>query len=230
MPATACEVKVLAHTVVAPNIRLLAVAWPRADKAPHAGQFFMLRCWPDTAAPLLSRPISVHSWDAATGTLEFLYEVRGQGTRLLAALLPGDTLLLGTAPLYQLVKELAAAGKKPDLYTGFRDEPYGLERFTPLCGRVHVATDSGKVGYHGLVTGILHPEEYDLVLCCGPEPMMKAVAAKCGAAGVKCLVSLEKKMACGVGACLGCTCHTTEGAKSVCKHGPVFDSKEVFGQ
>ena len=129
MPATACEVKVLAHTVVAPNIRLLAVAWPRADKAPHAGQFFMLRCWPDTAAPLLSRPISVHSWDAATGTLEFLYEVRGQGTRLLAALLPGDTLLLtgpsgngfdaaaaasagkvavvgggiGTAPLYQLV-------------------------------------------------------------------------------------------------------------------------------
>ena len=60
--------------------------------------------------------------------------------------------------------------------------------------------------------------------------MMKAVAAKCGAAGVKCLVSLEKKMACGVGACLGCTCHTTEGAKSVCKHGPVFDSKEVFGQ
>ena len=256
MPATACEVKVLAHTTVAPNIRLLAVAWPRADKAPHAGQFFMLRCWPDTAAPLLSRPISVHSWDAATGTLEFLYEVRGQGTRLLAALLPGDTLLLigpsgngfdaaaaasagkvavvgggiGTAPLYQLVKELAAAGKKPDLYTGFRDEPYGLERFTPLCGRVHVATDSGKVGYHGLVTGILHPEEYDLVLCCGPEPMMKAVAAKCGAAGVKCLVSLEKKMACGVGACLGCTCHTTEGAKSVCKHGPVFDSKEVFGQ
>ena len=137
---------------------------------------------------------------------------------------------IGTAPLYQLVKELAAAGKKPDLYTGFRDEPYGLERFTPLCGRVHVATDSGKVGYHGLVTGILHPEEYDLVLCCGPEPMMKAVAAKCGAAGVKCLVSLEKKMACGVGACLGCTCHTTEGAKSVCKHGPVFDSKEVFGQ
>ena len=94
MPATACEVKVLAHTQVAPNIRLLAVTWPRADKAPHAGQFFMLRCWPDTAAPLLSRPISVHSWDEATGTLEFLYEVRGQGTRLLAALEPGDILLL----------------------------------------------------------------------------------------------------------------------------------------
>ena len=55
------------------------------------------------------------------------------------------------------------------------------------------------------------------------------MAAKCEAAGVKCLVSLEKKMACGVGACLGCTCHTASGAKSVCKHGPVFDSKEVFG-
>ena len=94
MPATACEVRVLAHTTVAPNIRLLAVTWPRADKAPHAGQFFMLRCWPDTAAPLLSRPVSVHSWDAATGTLEFLYEVRGQGTRHLSALEPGDILLL----------------------------------------------------------------------------------------------------------------------------------------
>ncbi|HJA26255.1 MAG TPA: dihydroorotate dehydrogenase electron transfer subunit [Candidatus Fournierella merdigallinarum] len=256
MPATACEVRVLAHSAAAPGIRLLTVAWPRADKAPHAGQFFMLRCWPDTAAPLLSRPISVHRWDESTGALEFLYEVRGQGTRLLSALEPGDLLLLtgpsgngfdaaaaaaagkvavvgggiGTAPLYQLVRELAAAGCRPDLYAGFRDEPYGLEKFSPLCRRVHLATDSGRAGYHGLVTGIFHPEEYDLVLCCGPEPMMKAVAAQCEAAGVKCLVSLEKKMACGVGACLGCTCHTTGGAKSVCRHGPVFDAKEVFGR
>ena len=257
MPATACEARVLDHRAVAENIRRLTVAWPRRDNAPRAGQFFMLRAWPDLAAPLLSRPISVHSWDGQTGALEFLYEIRGQGTRQLSALLPGDLLRaagpagngfdaaalaaaggpialvgggIGTAPLYQLAKELAAAGARPDLYAGFRDEPYGLERFVPLCGQVYLATDSGRAGYHGLVTGILRPEKYGLVLCCGPEPMMRAVAGACREAGARCLVSLEKKMACGVGACLGCTCHTASGAKSVCRHGPVFDAREVFGQ
>lgn len=252
MPATACEVKVLAQEAPAENIRLLTTSWPRRDKAPRAGQFFMLRCWPIDAAPLLSRPISLHSYDPLTGTVQFLYEIKGQGTRMLAALRPGDGLQLtgpagngfpvehirgrvavvgggiGTAPLYELVKALAARGVKADLYCGFRDEPYCMERFVPLCGRVFVATDSGRAGFHGLVTELLRPEQYDIALCCGPEPMMRAAAALCREKGVPCLVSLEKKMACGVGACLGCTCHTKSGGKSVCKDGPVFNAEEVF--
>lgn len=254
MPATACDVKVLAQEALAGNIRLLTTSWPRRDKTPRAGQFFMLRCWPAGAAPLLSRPISVHNYDPLTGTLQFLYEIKGQGTRLLAALAPGDGLTLtgpsgngfpveyirgrvavvgggiGTAPLYQLAKELAAQGVRPDLYCGFRDEPYGMERFVPVCGRVFVATDSGRAGFHGLVTELVRPEQYDMVLCCGPEPMMRAVAARCAEKAVPCLVSLEKKMACGVGACLGCTCRTTGGGKSVCKDGPVFNAGEVFSE
>ena len=68
-----------------------------------------------------------------------------------------------------------------------------------------------------------------MVLTCGPMVMMRGVAKLCAAAGVPCLASLEKKMACGLGACLGCTCKTKSGeGKSVCKHGPVFDAKEVF--
>ena len=72
MPATACEVKVLAHEAPAEHIRLMTTSWPRRDKAPRAGQFFMLRCWPIDAAPLLSRPISLHSYDPLTGTVQFL--------------------------------------------------------------------------------------------------------------------------------------------------------------
>ena len=252
MPATACDVKVLAHEAPAENIRLMTTSWPRRDLAPRAGQFFMLRCWPIDAAPLLSRPLSVHSYDPLTGTLQFLYEVKGRGTGHLAALQPGDSLTLtgpsgngfpvehiqgrvavvgggiGTAPLYQLVKELAAQGVRADLYCGFRAEPYGMERLVPLCGRAYLATDSGRAGFHGLVTQLLKPEQYDMVLCCGPEPMMRAVAGMCRAAGAVCLVSLEKKMACGVGACLGCTCRTKAGGRSVCKDGPVFNAEEVF--
>ena len=94
MPATACEVKVLAHEAPAEHIRLMTPSWPRRDKAPRAGQFFMLRCWPIDAAPLLSRPISLHSYDPLTGTVQFLYEIKGPGTRMLAALRPGDSLSL----------------------------------------------------------------------------------------------------------------------------------------
>lgn len=252
MPAISCDVKVLAQETVAENIRLLTVNWPVREVSPKAGQFFMLRCWPVDMAPLLSRPISVHRFDPVSATLEFLYEVKGKGTEHLAALKAGDTLSLvgpsgngfpvseiegrvavvgggiGTAPLYQLVWELFEKGNKPDLYLGFRDDVYAVERFRPLCGSVAITTESGRVGTKGFVTAVLDPDQYDYVLCCGPEPMMRAVAALCKEHDTPCIVSLEKKMACGVGACLGCTCHTKTGGKCVCKDGPVFRAEEVF--
>lgn len=255
MPAICCDVTVLEHLALNDTIRLMTVGWPHRHQAPKAGQFFMLRCWPADQAPVLSRPISVHRYDATAGTLQFLYEVRGTGTKKLAALNAGDTLQLvgpsgngfdvaaaqgkrvalvgggiGTAPLYQLALELVQAGVTPDYFCGYRDEPYGLEKLNAVCGKVQLATDSGRFGFHGLVTQLLKPQDYDLVLCCGPEPMMRAVAALCAEHGVQCIVSLERKMACGIGACLGCTCHTTTGGRCVCKEGPVFDAQEVFAQ
>lgn len=254
MSATSCNVRVLRHKAVASDIRRLTVALPKEGPRPHAGQFYMLRCWGAAETPVLSRPISVHDMDEREGTLTFLYQIKGEGTQKLAHLAWGQTLTLtgpcgngfdvaaaaaagrvavvgggiGVAPLLLLCRELAAAGCKPELYAGFRDAPYALEDFLPYCAAISVATDSGAVGYHGLVTGILHPEEFDLVLTCGPNVMMQGVYRLCAEKGVPCLASLERKMACGLGACLGCTCHTKVGPKTVCQDGPVFPAQEVF--
>ena len=187
--------------------------------------------------------------------ISFLYQVKGEGTHKLAALKKDDTLTvtgpcgngfdtaalagqykriavvgggIGTAPLLLLCKELCRAGVRPDLFVGFRDTTYGMDRFVPWCRDIYAATDSGKEGHHGLVTDLLAVSNYDIVLTCGPMVMMRGVAKLCAAANVPCLASLEKKMACGLGACLGCTCHTKIGPVTVCKDGPVFNAQEVF--
>ncbi|MEE0800100.1 MAG: dihydroorotate dehydrogenase electron transfer subunit [Gemmiger sp.] len=257
MSAISCKTEVLDRKVLTEDIRSLTVDWSFEDHEPHAGQFFMLRAWAPNETPILSRPISVRDYDPETGRLTFLYQVKGEGTRKLAALEPGDELTvtgpcgngfdaaaadkaadtkgiavvgggIGTAPLLQLCKELAQLACRPDLYCGFRDEPYGLDEFLPYCRTINIATDSGAVGYHGLVTGILHPEQYAMVLTCGPTVMMRGVYKLCAEHGVPCYASLERKMACGLGACLGCTCQTKVGPKTVCRDGPVFPAEEVF--
>lgn len=256
MRAVCCEATVLRHEAVAEDIRLLTVRWQDTEHLPHAGQFFTLRAWAASEAPFLSRPISVHAWDAESGTLEFLYQVVGEGTEKIAALKEGDTFQLtgpmgngfdakslaaqyqkiavvgggiGTAPMYQLTRELAAAGVKPDVFFGFRETPYCMEEYRSIANCVKVSTDTGAVGFHGFVTQLYDPADYDVVLVCGPTVMMKNAARLCAEKGTPCFVSLEKKMACGIGACLGCTCETKGGeGKSVCKHGPVFDATEVF--
>ena len=91
----------------------------------------------------------------------------------------------------------------------------------------YVSTNTGKYGHHGFITDILKVDEYDTVLCCGPEVMMKKVAEMCKMHGVQVFVSMEKHMACGVGACLVCTCKTKDGNKRTCKDGPVFDGNYV---
>ena len=136
---------------------------------------------------------------------------------------------IGTAPMFQLTRELAAAGVKPDVFFGFRDVPYCMEEYREIANLVKVSTDTGAVGFHGFVTQLYDPADYDVVLVCGPTVMMRNAARLCAEKGTPCFVSMEKKMACGIGACLGCTCETKGGeGKSVCKNGPVFDATEVF--
>ena len=176
--------------------------WDRS-REPHAGQFYMLRAWAADATPILSRPISVDDFDNQTGALTFLYQVKGEGTHKLAALKKDDTLTvtgpcgngfdtaalagqykriavvgggIGTAPLLLLCKELCRAGVRPDLFVGFRDTTYGMDRFVPWCRDIYAATDSGKEGHHGLVTDLLDVSKYDIVLTCGPMVMMRGVA------------------------------------------------------
>ena len=104
-----------------------------------------------------------------------------------------------------------------------------LDEFAKI-GRVCITTEDGSAGEQGFVTNhsVLQHESFDMISSCGPKPMMVSVAKYAQKANVECEVSLENMMACGLGACLGCTCHTKIGPVTVCKDGPVFNAQEVF--
>ena len=131
----------------------------------------------------------------------------------------------GIAPLLHLSKVLKAKGVDCTILLGGRTAELipVRDEFEPY-GRLCIATDDGSMGHKGLV--VEHPafsESYDIIYTCGPTPMMKAVARSAAQRGIRCEVSLENMMACGVGACLCCVTDTDEGHRCVCKDGPVFD-------
>ena len=91
-----------------------------------------------------------------------------------------------------------------------------------------IATENGKEGLKGRIPDFLEAEKYSAVCACGPEPMLKAVAEKCKKAGTPCFISLERHMACGAGACLGCTVKTINGNRRCCADGPIFNAEEII--
>ena len=209
----------------------------------RAGQFFMLRV-PGALDPLLGRPISICETDAQSGETTFVYQTIGRGTAQFAAMLPGQPIEaqgpygngfplmagravilcggIGTAPMLQLVKELRASdpAREIDVYLGFRAESY-------LVGAFERFADKVTVNIGGFVTSDADFSLGATYYACGPAPMLRAAADAADAANAMLYVSFEKHMACGVGACLGCTCQTAGGRKRVCKDGPVFDYREV---
>lgn len=239
------KAKVLYNEKVIDNIYKMVC---EDDNEVKAGQFYMLKLQGQT---LLPRPISICEKDDKTIT--FLYAVVGTGTEEYSKLKVGDYINLngplgngfdlekdygkvalvcggiGTAPMVELAKRLRNKNKNQviDVYAGFRDNIYLTEELEKYADKVNITTNTGKHGHKGFVTEILKPEEYDTVLCCGPEVMMKAVIDMCKEKNVKIYVSMEKHMACGVGACLVCTCKTKDGFKRTCKDGPVFDGYYV---
>lgn len=210
------------------------------------GQFYMLRAW-DTY-PVLSRPISV--FDADGQTVSFLYKVIGKGTKMLSELEAGEEITLdgphgngfpelagkkkialvgggvGIAPLFLAAKTYKAADLEVqvDIYLGFSGEPILIDEYREVADNVTV-----NVG--GFVTDDIDPCAYDAICTCGPGIMMKVLYEKCQKVGATAplYVSMENRMACGIGACLVCTCKTSGGNKKVCKDGPVFLGSEVFG-
>jgi dihydroorotate dehydrogenase electron transfer subunit len=209
------------------------------------GQFFMLSAW--EGQMLLPRPISVHQVDEEG--IYFLYQSKGKGTKILSQLAEGQNINIlgplgngfdvesikgkiaivaggiGIAPMNYLIKSLKNC--EIDLYCGFRDETFGVDKIKSDINKVYISTDTGIIGHKGLVTDIFEANEYDMVLCCGPEVMMKKVAEKCREASVSVYVSMEKYMACGLGACLACSCKTIYGNKRTCVEGPVFSGEEL---
>lgn len=215
----------------------------------NAGQFYMLK----GEKSFLGRPISVSEVEG--DVIRFVYAVVGEGTRDLKNLKVGDTLEIigplgngfdtsldygnialvgggiGVAPMLELAKKLRARnnGEILDFYAGFRDDIYLIDDIEKYVDNVIVSTNSGKHGICGFVTQPLleNIKKYNTVLCCGPEVMMKAVVEICKKYNINVMVSMEKHMACGVGACLVCTCKTKGGNKRTCKDGPVFDGLTV---
>ncbi len=256
------EVNVISNYSEHEHVFLMSVQTDRRlVEAPKAGQFYMLRAWGFDEEPLLSRPISVNFYNNNTGRLSFLYEVKGTGTQKLARLKKGDKLTLtgplgngfntdevikaangkpvavvgggiGIAPLYMLVAELKKKGADVVLYAGFRNFPFGIENIMPLCERVEVSTETGAAGYKGYITDLIDPNLCGAACTCGPEIMMKKTADIFMKHNLPVWVSKEEKMACGLGACLGCTCKSSKahGEKPlcVCKQGPVFEGGAVY--
>lgn len=221
------------------------------------GQFVEVRV-DDSPSTFLRRPISINNVDYERNELWLLVAAVGDGTRRLQHLRSGDTLNcvlplgnsftlpeklgakvllvgggVGVAPLLYLGRKIKAMGMQPTFLLGARTAKDVLEK--PLfeeVGRVLITTEDGSEGEKGFVTNhsVLASENFDLISTCGPKPMMMAVARYAYKNDIECEVSLENKMACGVGACLCCVEKTVEGNKCVCKDGPVMNIKKLSWQ
>ena len=206
----------------------------------------------------LRRPISINDVDREDNTLHLLIACIGDGTRQLGTLAVGAKVNImlplgngftmpessdkkhllvgggvGVAPLMYLGRKIKEMGGEPTFLLGARSKKDLLliDEFKEI-GRVFITTEDGTEGEKGFVTNhsVLSNETFDMISTCGPKPMMMAVARFAAKAGVECEVSLENKMACGVGACLCCVEDTLNGHVCVCKEGPVINIKKLKWQ
>lgn len=196
----------------------------------------------------LRRPISV--CNLGEGTLTIVYKVVGKGTQQMAQMKTGTLDVLtglgngydltlagqkpvllgggvGVPPMYLLARRLIAQGKQVRVILGFntKDEIFYEEEFKALGADVTVTTVDGSYGLKGFVTDSLKDMDYTYFYTCGPEPMLKAVYRASKTSGQ---MSFEKRMGCGFGACMGCSCKTITGYKRICKEGPVMRKEEIL--
>lgn len=226
------EVKIAKNKKITKDIYLLKI---RGEFKVKPGQFFMIK--KENSSMTLYRPISVFECDEKE--LGFLYLVKGRGTQVLKELRKGDVLSIhgpygngfpeakgklcligggiGMAPLYLC----ALNNPKAKLYIGLREDLYNDEEIQNIKNLFRNVDTHIKIG--GTVIDDVRFDKYDTVFTCGPSVMMKII----GERHSNVYVSLEKHMGCAVGACLSCSCKTSEGMKKVCKDGPVFSAKEV---
>ena len=221
------------------------------------GQFVEVRV-DNSPSTFLRRPISINNVDYDRNELWLLVAAVGDGTRQLQKLQKGDRLNcmlplgnsftmptdstqkvllvgggVGVAPRLYFGKRIKAMGGEPTFLLGARSAKDVLEReLFEQVGRVLITTEDGSEGEKGFVTNhsVLAQEHFDRISTCGPKPMMMAVARYAFKNDIECEVSLENKMACGVGACLCCVEKTVEGNKCVCKEGPVMNIKKLTWQ
>lgn len=245
--------KIVKKQEIAPGIIDVTVKNAQLTADVQPGQFIHIKCGDETAMPL-RRPISI--CDVNGDELRFIFQVKGAGTAALAQLegeldimgplgnpftVDNDTYRqpaligggIGTYPLYLLGRKL----QNPKVYLGFRTkELVTLEdEFRTLDDDAKICTDDGSYGYKCFAITPLEMDikagKVDIIYACGPLPMLKSVKQVADKHHIKCQISMEQRMGCGIGACLTCSCETTSPGtwkyKRVCKNGPVFWSDDL---
>jgi len=250
----AVRVKVLKKEKMNNTVYRITLKAPQIGRKVNPGQFLHIRC-SSTLDPFLRRPFSINKVEG--DNVSIMFKIIGRGTRFLAGIKQGDELDvmgplgngfpvekgfkravvvgggIGVAPLLYLMQRLKNLGVEGNVIIGAPDAQSLLcveefERF----GKVLCATEDGSVGVKGLPTRLLEERlahtQYDVIYTCGPGAMMQAVKQLGASFNIPVYVSLEERMGCGIGACLGCVCKSEKGYMKVCKDGPVFNAGEVL--
>lgn len=253
MTATVVSQEKLAEGIY--DLRIQAA--PIAQEAVQ-GQFLSL--YSSDGTRMLPRPISLCGIDREKGELRMVYRVAGAGTEEFSHLKAGDSIDvlgplgngfapeagqnafligggIGIPPMLELARVMSSMeGTKVCAVLGYRDSRMFLKEEFEAYGSVYVATEDGSAGTKGNVLNAIRENglKADVIYACGPTPMLRALKAYAAEEGIPCYVSLEEKMACGVGACLACVCqskdvdhHSQVHNKRICKDGPVFLAEEI---
>lgn len=245
---------IISQTELIPGVFDMRLSAPFISMEAVPGQFVMVAIRDNSH--LLPRPISICEVQKSYGELRLVYRIAGEGTRemstytadtevdLIGPLGNGYPLLedrsalligggIGIPPLLELAKNIEC---RKQIVLGYRDELF-LNHDFEKYGEVYISTDTGSYGIKGTVMDAVQQSGLrpDVIYACGPMVMLKAVKKYAEGSGILAYISLEERMACGIGACLGCVVRTPEkdahsnvNNKRVCTEGPVFDSREVL--
>lgn len=247
---------ILQQECIGTDIYSLWLDAPQIASQAKPGQFISV--YSNDSGRVLPRPISICEIDREKGALRIVYRIAGNGTKEFSGMKAGETLDIlgplgngfpmdvikgkrvfmmgggiGVPPMVQTAKEAEA---EVTVIAGYRNSEIFLKEELEQNGTLVIATEDGSVGTKGNVMDAIRENhlEADVIFACGPTPMLRAIKTYAEENGILCYISMEEKMACGVGACLACVCkskdvdhHSHVHNKRICKDGPVFLSTEV---
>ena len=256
------KAKLLSKSELIPGIFKFSVQANEIVNSAKPGNFIEIRV-NDSIEPFLRRPISIYNMDKENGILEFIFQVKGKGTEILSKRNEGELIDIvgplgygtfkysdynniaiigggiGIFPLYELAKNAKNDNKNVSIYLGFRNKDLVMleKEFDNVSNNLVITTDDGTYGQNGFAIDFLKKDlennKIDCIYACGPLPMLRAVRALAMEQDIPCQISLEERMACGLGVCLGCAVKTAKSPADapeywhVCKGGPVFQAKDV---
>ena len=244
--------KVVRQQQIDEGIFDMELSFPKGAALAKPGQFIAMYC--NDKSKLLPRPISICGINKEEGTLRVVYRVAGEGTKEFSEMKEGDTLEvmgplgngfalkeekaiiigggIGIPPMLELAKQLNV---EKTVVLGYRTSTFLKDEFEAV-GDVVISTEDGSFGTKGNVIDAIkeHGVEGSIIYACGPTPMLRGIKAYAEEMGIEAQISMEERMACGIGACLACVCkskekdaHSNVHNKRICKDGPVFLSTEV---